>query len=35
MDEKIIKCLRDDGRITMKNLGEEVHLTGQTVKKQN
>ncbi|MBJ6362409.1 Lrp/AsnC family transcriptional regulator [Paenibacillus sp. GCM10012307] len=28
-DKKIIKELKQDGRITMKELGERVHLTGQ------
>ncbi|MFC0522988.1 Lrp/AsnC family transcriptional regulator [Pontibacillus salicampi] len=28
-DKKIIKVLSENGRISMKQLGEEVHLTGQ------
>lgn len=28
-DKKIIKELKQDGRMTMKELGERVHLTGQ------
>ncbi len=32
IDEKIIYALRRDGRITMKRLGELVHLTGQAAK---
>lgn len=32
IDKKIIACLRDNARITMKELGEKVFLTGQAVK---
>lgn len=31
-DKKIIACLRNNARMTMKELGEQVFLTGQAVK---
>ena len=31
-DDKILKILRDDGRIPIKEIGKKVHLTGQAVK---
>ena len=33
IDERIIYCLRKNGRITMKELGDMVHLSGQAAKK--
>lgn len=32
IDERIIYCLRKNGRITMKELGDMVHLSGQAAK---